>query len=421
MLSAQPLSPPAPPRHSSMPAVRLIRRRAAQILSRFLRLLGPGKSPPVSDAEINSILFLRFGGIGDMAVVTGLLRSLRKRYPKARITLGTAPAFVPVLEQSLDIDAIVTTDAIAPYHKIGRFFEAVRVLRAWSTPSVDLAIIVHDSFYMMVLAFFIRARFKLGFVNADRGFDFSLTHSVPVYSHAEAERLGRPKQKNNEAFHDLLRCFCGEHIPAAGPRIALSRAEIEEARATLGKYGVRRPPLVIVPGGTSPMKIWPIDRFVLIARRAAELGVSTVVLGGPQEAKFADLFRGIGSTIWFAAGELPLRRSIAIVHEAAVALGSDTGLIHVAAALGVPTATVYGPTTAYASGYDGPNDVIVQAELPCVPCGAGTCRLLPADRQGSTPPCLDMVTVDAVWAKLVDRLAAANAAASCAELVRSGD
>lgn len=382
-----------------------LQRHIATLALRLLRLAGPTKLPALGTTAVRSIVVFRFGGIGDVTVLTGLLRSLRRTYPVARIMVATAPSFVPILTGNPNIDALLASSDIVPYRGLLQFVRALRVLRRWSSPPVDVAIFAHNFFYMMVLALFVRARYKVGFDTNDRGFDFALTHSAPLYGPGHARERDHQARHVNEHFHDLLRSFSGLSLPPARPRILLSDAEITAARATLELHNLRRPLVVLAPGGTEALKIWPGDRFAALARRlVAELRVSVAILGGAGEVSLASRFGSIDGEVWFAAGELPLRQSIAIVHEAKLVLGSDTGMIHVAAALSVPTITIFGPTPATAYGYAGPTNTIVHAGLPCAPCNEARCRLLPPERSGVVPPCLDAITVDVVWEKVVEQL-----------------
>lgn len=319
--------------------------------------------------------------------------------------MATAPTYVPILSENPDIDAVLVSGDVVPYRGVLQFLRAVRELRRWSSPPVDLAIFAHNFFYMMFLALFVRARYKVGFDTDERGFNFALTHSVPLYSGGHAKEREHESRHVNEHFHDLLRSFSGLRMLAARPRIVLSEAEIAEARVSLKNHGLGRPLVVLAPGGSEALKIWPIERFAALARRiVSELSLSVAVLGGAGEASFASVFRNIVGDLWFAAGELSLRQSFAIVNEAKLVLGSDTGMVHVAAALGVPTVAIFGPTPANVYGYSGGENAILQASLPCVPCKAVRCRLLGSDRLNAVPPCLDMITVDAAYEAIIGML-----------------
>jgi ADP-heptose:LPS heptosyltransferase len=92
---------------------------------------------------------------------------------------------------------------------------------------------------------------------------------------------------------------------------------------------------------------------------------------------------------------------------ASALVASDTGLVHAGAALGIPLVTVFGPTPHRVYGYEGARRAVLKAALPCVPCAAAACRLLPHGARDAVPPCLEAIGADDAIAALRRVLAAA--------------
>ncbi len=374
-----------------------LKKYLTSLLLKLLALFSPRKPGPLPNAEIRRIVVLRFGGIGDMVVLTGLIRTLRQVYADAEITLVTSPYYAPVISQAPYIDRIILSEKICLTSSLRKNLEYILKIRRFSTQPYDLAFFTHNDFYSLFFAFFLPARYKVGFDTNDRGFDFALTHSAPIYSGSHLLAKRHESRHINEHFHNLLQVFYEKEIFPNQPRISLHRDEIENARAWLTQRNLRRPLLVLVPGGTEAIKIWPIDRFAQLAEWSTrELEVSVLVLGGKSEAKFFNQFGNIGNRVCFAAGELSLRDSICLLTFADIVIGSDTGLIHAAAALDVPTITIFGPTASSVYGYDGVRNSILKANLDCMPCSRKFCTILPAKLKRSTPPCLEEIKVSDV-------------------------
>lgn len=374
-----------------------LRRVATTLLLWLLGLLGPRKPGPVPDAVIRRIVVFRFGGIGDVVTVTGLIRTLRQVFASAEITLVTTPLCAPVVKGNPDIDRVIAGEKIWLRLSPRRNLANLRRMRRISEVPYDLAFFTHNDVFSLFYAFFLRARHKVGFETDDRGFDFALTHSVPIPGHESPRTKEHERRHVNDHFHDLLRAFRGADIPLSQPRLYLSDSEVERARAWLAERRQGRPLLVLTPGGTEALKIWPIDHFAALAEHSVrEFGASVLVLGGEEEARLADRFVSIGPGVCFAAGKLPLREAITLLSLADVVIGSDTGLIHAAAALGAATVTVFGPTPATVYGDQSERNVIFQAELDCVPCKRTVCMLLPPEAIGETPPCLAAIGVEEV-------------------------
>ena len=287
-------------------------------------------------------------------------------------------------------------------------------LRRWSRAGYDLAVFAHNPFADLVLAPFLRARFKVGFETNNRGFGFGLSHVVRRYGTDHPKSAAQPRTHVIEHFLDLLRAFAGA-VPSVPARVVVTEEETRAARAWLAAQGITSAPVVLAPGGTVAIKLWPIARFAELARRCvAELGVPVVIIGGPDEACHAPHFAALGPCVCFAAGALSLRQSMALISEAAALVASDTGLAHAAAALDVPLVEVFGPTPDWVYGYSGARRTIVKAALPCVPCVSDACRLLPPGAHGTVPPCMEAIGSDEVMAALARVLGAGARAAGSA-------
>lgn len=133
--------------------------------------------------------------------------------------------------------------------------------------------------------------------------------------------------------------------------------------------------LGLVPGAHHPTKRWPRERFVTVA--AAWPGPIRV-LGGPgEEEDVQALVEAIGPRAEGVA-ERGFTRTLAALRECRVVVAGDTGLLHLAGALGVPTVGVFGPTTSRDGFWDPACGEAVERELPCRPCslhGGPTCPL----------------------------------------------
>ncbi len=370
------------------------RRLASGSVLALLGLVAVRKKRPDPDARFDRIMLFRFGGIGDCIVVSGLIRSLRARFPRAHITVATVAACREVFRHNPDIDEFVIGVRPMASFDPARTLAHIRALRRWSATPYDLCVFTHGGFSDMLLAPLFRARNRVGFDFDGRGFDFPLTHSAVNRTDARREL--------SDQFHDLLRAVVGPLQPSA-PRLCLTDAERDAARAWLADQDAGPHPVAIALGGTANVKMWPVARFAALARRiGGETGRAIVVIGGPSEAHLAGAFAEAGPRVRFAAGAFTLRESFAVIAEAAALVSCDTGMMHAGAALGVKLVALFGPTTASVYGYAGPGRERLAAAMGCVPCEAEACRLLaPAARaRGETSPCMAALTVDQVMAAL---------------------
>jgi heptosyltransferase-2 len=139
----------------------------------------------------------------------------------------------------------------------------------------------------------------------------------------------------------------GEKLPAEWPlpELRVPESEIETWRATNGLQAASRPVVAFCPGAVGKGKAWPPGHYAALARDLAKDGVSVWVLGGPSEtALAADIAAAGGQHVRDLTGH-DLRNAIIALAAADAAVTNDSGLMHVAAAIGTPTVAIFGPTS----------------------------------------------------------------------------
>jgi hypothetical protein len=154
-----------------------LRRCATSAVLRALGLVGRRKLRPQPDFRPKRIAVMRFGGFGDVLAVTGLTRALREDYPDAEIDFYTDPPSTVVLENNPDIDNVIAAPKPLLSANPETVWRNLALVRRWSRPPYDLAIVAHHEFDLLVLSLFFRARFRVGYDINERGFDFAFTHS----------------------------------------------------------------------------------------------------------------------------------------------------------------------------------------------------------------------------------------------------
>jgi ADP-heptose:LPS heptosyltransferase len=129
-----------------------------------------------------------------------------------------------------------------------------------------------------------------------------------------------------------------------------------------------------------------------------ELGYVPVIIGGSSEAaEAAAMAAGAGAAALSAAGALSIRGSAALIEGSALVVSTDSGPMHIAGALKIPTIALFGPDDAVRTGPLNPGDVVIQKELECVPCREKECRL-------PTVECMESITAEEVGAHIRKRL-----------------
>jgi heptosyltransferase III len=149
-------------------------------------------------------------------------------------------------------------------------------------------------------------------------------------------------------FVDSLREWIGD-VPEFEPaRVALTEADREPAREWLARQGWDGTARITAlhPGAGSAAKRWPVEKFRDLARRALESGDgAALVISGPAEPGLgAAVVAGLPPDRVWRAECLPLRLLAAVLSKCALFVGNDSGIAHLAAALGVRSVVLFGPT-----------------------------------------------------------------------------
>jgi heptosyltransferase-2 len=151
------------------------------------------------------------------------------------------------------------------------------------------------------------------------------------------------------------------------------RAQVDRELAELGLPSGARP-VALAPGAAWPAKIWP--HFDALAPRLTDTG-PLLLVGGPEDAPRCEALAAPGRAIAFC-GDRPLPQVAAALARCRLLVTGDSGLGHLAEALGIPVLVLFGPTVpAFGFAPQGPGSRLLERELRCRPCslhGERDCR-----------------------------------------------
>jgi heptosyltransferase-2 len=160
------------------------------------------------------------------------------------------------------------------------------------------------------------------------------------------------------------------------PELRVPAAEVAGWRERLALADAGRPVVALAPGAVGPSKRWPGASYADLARRLVRDGIDVWVLGSPAEAPLVRIIRSSAPEVRDLTGT-DLRNAILALAAADAAVSNDSGLLHVAAAVGTPAIGIFGPTSPWHWAPLNPIAAAVQAatQLDCRPCHKPTCRL----------------------------------------------
>ena len=329
----------------------ILKRLDAVVGPLLTRLFWTTRYPDVNTPP-KSVLFIRPGGIGDAILLLPALKAMQTAHPGCRID---------ILAEQRNAAAFLLIPGIHAVHRYDAPSGLAAVLRGGYDVVIDT-----EQWYRLsaIIARSIRAPKTIGFATNERERLFS----DPVsYSQQEHEAC---------SFFSLLRPL-GIEAPKeiALPFITLPADAVNAAKKLLAPLGGKAF-VAMFPGASIPQKEWGIDNFREVASVLAAAGVAVVVVGGPDTRDAGERIAEGGLALNLA-GKGSLLESAALIGEARVLLSGDSGLLHVAAGLGTPTVSLFGPSDPAKWGPKGEKHQVFNSELPCAPCS----------RFGTIAPC----------------------------------
>jgi heptosyltransferase-2 len=327
-----------------------------------------------------NILIRATNWIGDAIMSLPALRAVRGRYPDATITVLAKPWVTGLYAGERSIDRVMTLQGASGARDWKAKGELILRLRGGN---FDLAILFPNSFESAAVVRLSGVKRIIGYARDGRS--WLLSDAIPVPKHGEIA----PHQRFY--YLELLR---RAGLIGAVPDVPEIRLDgVDELRAKgetlFDMLGVKLPVVGVSPGAAyGSAKRWLPERFAeSAAQLAAQIGGSVAVFGSVAEKALCDEVARAAAGRNFA-GDTALRAFIEMTAACRVFLTNDSGAMHIASALGVPTITIFGPTDELATGPLGPAARVVREPVECAPCLLKTC---PIDHR-----CMTRVTADRV-------------------------
>jgi heptosyltransferase II len=301
------------------------------------------------------VLVIQTAYLGDVVFTSALFAALARRFPSAAIDACVAP-------RGRDV-ALAFSGAghVHVYDKRGQdsgLRGLRRVAARLATRQYQLAVLPHRSLRTALLARMARIPQRIGFA----GTPGSLLYTARV-------RTGEKAFLKREA--DLAAALGAAPVPM---RLVPRPEWLAAARSALGRSAEEKLAAICL-GSEWPTKIWPARHVADLVRRLALAGLRPVLLGGARERALAQEVGGAGGCVDTTGNSVG--EALAILSMSALAVGGDTGLVHAARALGIPTVAVFGPTPSDVHLF-GPRERAVSLALSCSPCtvhGSQRCPL----------------------------------------------
>ena len=325
------------------------------------------------------ILVIGPSWVGDSVMAQPLYQRLHQRHPELELHVFAPAWTLPLLARMPE----VAKAHLNPFgHGALRLGERWKVARKLAAERFDQAIVLPNSLKSALIPLFAGIPLRTGFLGESRYWI-----------------LNDARELDEQALPMMVERFCalaedkGAALPRplSHPRLATNAASQQAVLAKL-KLDASRPAVAFCPGAEyGPAKRWPARHFAELARRFDAAGYAVWLFGSAKDREVGDdISRLSGGLAVNLCGATGLEEAIDLMGLSTLAVCNDSGLMHVAAALGKPLVALYGSSSPDFTPPLSEQAAIVSLNLDCSPCFERTCPYGHTD-------CLEKMEPERVW------------------------
>jgi len=323
--------------------------------------------------EIKKILCIKPRGIGDIVLSTVILDDLKKTFPSAEIHY---------LTETFAKDAFANNSLIAKVHTMEKTGFVLKVAARLRKEKYDLIIDLWSNPRSAQITFLTHAKYRVGFSYRGRKYAYNILGTSEKGEHHAAE-------------HNL------ELLKALGIEITSKRIHfyVSDGYNNCAKEFIRlnlpidKKIVGIIPSGGWASKRCDANKWVEICNAIKQkYDVVFLILWGPGDESDSNYIKSILKDDAVLIPEVKIGKLSALIKNCDIVIANDSGPMHIAAALGVPTLGIFGPTNPKAHGPYSPNsDYVIKEDLHCIICNKLEC---PYDHE-----CMRQLPVEKVLSK----------------------
>jgi len=337
--------------------------------------------------EIRKVLIRSANWVGDAVMSLPAIHSMRLSFPLAEISILAKPWVAEIFQGNPAVNRVIVYQSPGVHQGVGGKWRLARQLKK---ERFDLAVLIQNAFEAALISLMAGIPRRAGY-NTD-GRTLLLNHPVPVDQKVKSGH-------QVDYYLELVRSL-GFRAASRIPSLKVPEERQQEAGQTLKSLGIGESEKIvgISPGATyGSAKQWFPERYGELAERIAQnLTKHILIFGSRGDQKVAAQVREKARVpLVDLTGATTLARAVALIARCDLFITNDSGLMHVAAALGVPLIAIFGSTDPVKTGPLGNDCRVLRSPVSCSPCLKAEC---PEDRL-----CMNLITVDEVYEEVLIR------------------
>ncbi|MCB0348600.1 MAG: glycosyltransferase family 9 protein [Bdellovibrionales bacterium] len=339
---------------------------------------------------MQNILFVQTAFLGDLLLSIPTLKNCKRLFPNSKIHLICRAGIGDFFTEQKIVDHVyeVQKNNSATYKNVRNKLKDI---------SFDLLLSPHESFRTMLLVKSIRAKLKVSYKKWYQFYAYDKCVNRPL-KYPEALRqiflLTEVSDDIRKKFSEL-NTNTDWRIPSDVKIPDWATASLFEGSSKSSKK------VCLAPGSVWATKMWPKEYYADLASSLIKNGHEVVLVGGKSERVVCDWIKNEVPQIQNKAGETSLSELLKVFSEAALLISNDSGPMHMASLVGLPTIAIFGPTVLSFGYRPWQNNVTIkQIELPCRPCGKHGHNACPI----GTHDCMKLIEAEMVKKNIMELL-----------------
>ena len=327
-------------------------------------------------------LVIRFSSIGDIVLTTSLLKSIKTTYKNVEIHYLTLDKFSPMLEMQPNIDRIIVLNSDSGAT------EMMQLNRYIKSSEYDKVFDLHGSIRSRIVTLGlseITTRVKKPRIPRFFLYQFHINMFPKGYS-------------SQVMYHQCLQDYDMDSTPDT--LLIVSNAEKRLAWSILKEIDIDSNFIVMVPGAAWTQKQWQAEKYNNVINELSRLTNKKIIMLGTKNDKICKDISLINDSVVDYSGKTDLRKAMAIISLSDSVFGSDTGLLHMAEALGKHVSMILGPTsTNTGGGVSLKESTNIETDIWCRPCSQNGKQKCYRTRQY----CMERISTDMVTNSVIER------------------
>jgi heptosyltransferase-3 len=352
------------------------------------------KGKGVLSKDIRSVLLVQLGDIGDVVLSLPCIRALYENFPGVRIAVAVRSKAAGLLTHCPWVSEVISI-AKTKQNPFARIIQAKSFIAGIRRGHFDLAFDLRTDDRGAILVFLSGAGQRISYF-ADDGklWRNSLFTDLLANEYDPATYVA-------DYYFALLKS-CGLHVSQPLPELPITNDFLADAATLLAREQIPgdKPIIAIQPFSLWSYKEWGTRRTVELLRRLVIGGerIAIIIGSAPESTRAEEIRRQCGAGVYNLAGKTSIEMLPAVLRKCFLFVGVDSAGLHLAAAVGVPTVGIFGPSSSVSWAPKGKRHrIVTNTSYDCVPCRDKGCQDSEISR------CLEELSVDAV-ARVVEEV-----------------